>query len=364
MRIVPALMVVFAGFPAMTAAAIPEREGVEIRVNTPPRGSSYFPLLLESNWVFERSGPAGSDTWVARVGGRSTFNPRYGHVALIGFSGEQQGHHEPAMVRVDREGVLWEQPDTGGSELVWYRLLDPVGSTWTMQLGTAERQLRPCDQGAQITVASRDEVVQVPAGTFPGAVRLDFVPQCADGGTLSEWFAPGVGLIKRVSNSVLGPVVSELVHTGPDRRLPPRGGYRTEFELDHAFYVNNLMPPWNPETLPWVHGRFVIRNPGPEPLELVFSGCASVSLVLVDEHGNIVLTASGDDGGCCICLYLLTVSVGPARPIAIPFSFQLVLDDEQPLPDGRYALRAVLNTLDPEPIRPGAAAVIEIHSVR
>jgi hypothetical protein len=264
------------------------------------------------------------------------------------------------MIRTDQQGNVFELSEKG--EFLWYRLLDPAGSSWVMERAPSGSLHGFCEDGAVVTVASRDAELTVPAGSFRNVIHLAITPQCADSGTLEEWFAPGVGLVKRVENTVFGPTVSQLHRVGFDPEVVAQGALQTELRLNALVFVNDLMPPPDPAKLPWVQGSFVLSNTGPELLHLVFSGCASVQLEVVAEDGKVLLTAQGNDGGCCVCLNLLPVTVGAASPLAIPFSFQLMHDGQQPFPDGRYAIRAVLVTLDPEPIRPTATAMIEVRS--
>ncbi len=71
-------------------------------------------------------------------------------------------------------------------------------------------------------------VISVPAGEFHDVLGIDRQQMlCADAGIVSEWFAPGVSLIRRVGESIAGPVASELVKAELGSRRRPRSTYQT-----------------------------------------------------------------------------------------------------------------------------------------
>jgi hypothetical protein len=68
------------------------------------------------------------------------------------------------------------------------------------------RDVDACDDGRRLTAAPRREAVETPAGTFADCLRLDYEGGlCADAGTVSEWWAPGTGLVQWVEDSFIGP---------------------------------------------------------------------------------------------------------------------------------------------------------------
>lgn len=355
--------VVLVGFIAAMAAAPSAAESPRPHrgfVRPVPGENPYFPVVPGIQWTFERTGPVDHDTWVMGVAQRPTAGARARFFTLKGYSGVPALAKQASVIRTDTQGSVFEVSEKG--DFLWYRLLDPAGSSWVFERAPGGGLHGFCDDGAVVTVASRDAELTVPAGTFRDVVHLTIAPQCADGGTLEEWFAPGVGLVKRVENTVFGPTVSQLHRVGFDPEAFGQGTLLTELHLNAMVFINDLKPPLDPARLPWVEGSFVLSNAGPELLHLVFSGCAGVAVEVVGEDGKVLITAQGNDGGCCVCLNLVPVAVGAASPLVIPFSFQLMLDGQQPFPDGRYAVRAVLTTLDPEPIRPTATAMIEVRS--
>jgi hypothetical protein len=318
----------------------------------------YFPLAVGNRWVYERTGPIGSEQWTAAVVDRVTPPNGWLYFVLDGYFGPRR------LVRATPGGAVFEFNPDGPADNLWYRLDAEVGTTWQIQLEPLPTlsPMADCVSGSKVVLARRTEVVTVPAGTFEGVVRLDFSSPCADAGIESEWFAPGVGLIRRQESSFAGPVVSQLVRAAiGDSTLPPLP-YSSTLSLDRPVYVNNLMPPIGPRATPTVRGRFVVSNTTDIPISFAFSGCMSVGVVVLDEAGHEVLRARGEGGGCCLCKVVLNVSL-VNDALVVPFAFKLETPAGQPLPDGRYAVAAALETLDVAPLRPSATATIEVRSV-
>jgi hypothetical protein len=318
---------------------------------------SLFPLREGSSWTYARKGPGETTEWTVMVNDRISAPRIHPYFVLGGyFAGP------PHAVRSDPFGTVTERSD-GFRDHLWYLLGAPVGTSWTLQLSPSPvaGPIADCIGGAKLTLASRGEAVSVPAGEFERVVRVDWVSSCADAGIMSEWFAPGVGLIRRDEASIAGVVRSELVRAELGEASLPRIGYVVSLSVDRPVYTNNLMPPVGPGAVPVVTGALTLHTRPDQRLVLAFSGCKSAALAVVNEAGEVVLTTSGDDGGCCECDGLVEWDFSRG-PLVVPFSFKLVGDGGQALPDGRYAIFATLDTLDAEPVRPAARATIDVAS--
>ena len=341
---------------AASLATVVEAQG---RVRPSMGKSSYFPLRSGYEWVYQRASPTGSDSWRASVLEGNVVSARQHYLALSGYV-----PGPPRSVRVDGRDTVSEANPTGRTDFLWYLLGAPAGTSWEFQLGPSPSAPpgTECLDRAKVTVASRSDVVSVPAGEFADVVRLEFRSVCADAGPVSEWFAPGVGLIKRAESSFAGAVVSELVSARLGDLVLPRLGYVTAVQLDTPVYVNDLMPPVGPGSLPVVKGAVLVRNDTERPIEFTFGGCKSASVEVRNDLGEVVAEARGDDGGCCACDDLVTVVLGRGQ-LWVPFVFKLATPADEPLRDGRYALTATLDTLGAPALRPTATATIEVHSV-
>ncbi len=320
--------------------------------------ASYFPLQPGNHWVYEKQRPSGPTTWEVAVTETGASAPQRLYETITGyFSAARQ-------VRVDGDDNVFEWSGAGLHEALWYPLAAPVGTRWDIRLAPVPlaSPFPDCVTGSKLVLASRGDTVDVPAGTFGNVVRVDWFSPCADAGITSEWFAPGVGLIRRDETTFAGPVSSVLVRADVGSGRLPRAAYATTLGLDAFRYVNNLMPPVGPDATPTARGLLEVRNFTEVPLELTFSGCKSVALEVRDAAGTIVAQGRGDDGGCCTCTSLLQVTV-QGGVMVVPFAIQLAGPEATPLPDGLYSLTATLETLGGDPLQPAARALLEIVSV-
>jgi hypothetical protein len=320
---------------------------------------SYFPLTVGNRWVYERTGPGGTSTWTAEVAEATMPAGPWQVYRLEGyFPGV------PRWVRADRRGTVTEFLPGGAREYLWYLLGAPPGMSWQLQLAPTPTAgpAGDCVDGSRLVVASRDDVVNVPAGQFTRVVRVDFRSRCADAGITTEWFAPGVGLVRREETSIAGPVVSELVLAELEGQVLPRATYAATLSLDRPQYIKNLMPPVGPGALPIVRGTFALRNLTDVPVELAFTGCKSATVAVANEAGELVVRARADDGGCCTCANLVTVTL-THDVLVLPLSITLATEKGDWLPDGRYIVTVTLDTAGPTALRPLAQVPIEIVSV-
>ncbi len=341
------------------SAAARETRAV-VRGRTPlVNALSYFPLQLGNTWHYARQGAGAVDTWRAAVSERFVSPAGRAYFAIDGYFGPRR------LLRTAPGNAVWEyNPGIPGDNLV-YQLGAPVGTTWVLQLEPLPLLASPlpdCFTGSRLTVGSRSEVVTVPGGVFTDVVRIDWSGPCADAGITAEWFAPGVGLIKRTEDSFTGPITSELVQAELGPQLLPQAPYATVLSIDRPEYVNDLMPPLGPDSIPTVRGAFTVRNSTAIPINLPFGGCKSLAIVVFDALGNEVLRARSDDGGCCLCTIFQPFRL-LRNVLALPFAFKLQTPDGQPLKDGRYGIAVTLETLDEPKVRPSATVTIEVRSV-
>ncbi len=335
----------------LLAAAAPAESPVRSALRAP----AYFPLEDGNVWVYSTAHPAGATGSFTVT---ATLRPQLGAFRrTTTLAGYLPG--PPREVRAEKTGVVTER-DAAGRDRLWYLLGAPEGTSWTFAATPAAAG--GCLSGARLTVAARDETVTVPAGTFAHVVRVDWVPPCIDAGIMHEWFAPGVGLIRREESSVAGPVVSELVSASLAGGVLPHRPAAVTLVLDGFRFVHDLMPPVGPEAVAVIRGALVVHNAAPPPVELVFTGCASATLQLRDEKGAVVLVATASAGGCCACDVEERVLLD-GRGLAIPFELRLATPAGEPVPDGRYALTAVLDTSGPEALRFAARVPVEVASV-
>ena len=321
--------------PPLSGSAA-DREGLRKKPT-----ASYFPLEVGNWWVYE--GRLG----IVSVRDRITAPNGLKYFALDGMLLREN------LVRLSRPDVVSELNADGGEDSLWYMLGAPVGTTWEFELS---RRIG-CYSGVSVTVASRTDVVKVPAGEFKNVVRLERGPVCCDCGIQVEWFAPGVGLIRRKEMTIEGAATSELVEAQVGGVLLRRPRYDTFLSLDRPFYGYNLFPPVSPDSFPTVRAVFVLRNESSIPLQLSFLGCKTVTFTVLNAAGVEMLQVRGSDYDCFTDPVVFTLANGS---LPIEASFTLKTAGGLALPDGRYTLVATLDTTDPLPLRPSARAVFDV----
>jgi hypothetical protein len=341
---------------ALAAAASASAQIMRVRPTMEP--AWYFPLRDGYRWVYQKNGPTGTSTWQVSVAeaAQSTTRPH-----LYALSGYFPGPRR--LVHSDIGGRVTEADFFGNGEYLWYQLGAMPGTTWELEWAPSPVMMPiiGCIPGSKLQVIARDETVTVPAGQFHGVVHVEFHPPCTEAGITEEWFAPGVGLVRRNETTIAGPVTSELVEAELGPVVLPLAPYATTLSLTTPHYINNFMSPVDLGPLLVVRGSFTVRNSTDTPLDLTFPSCASATIRVENGDGKTVLTAHADDGGCCTCDGLRTVTLQRSA-LVLPFEFRLISDQGAQLPDGRYGVVVTLDTVDAPPLQPSARAVIEVAS--
>lgn len=159
---------------------------------------SFFPLAVGNTWTYAPEQSVFGDPFEWRVAARQGDT--------ISLTRPPLGSHPgPVTLLEGPAGIGLVRGD--GTVGPYYRFT--VGASW----------VRPdpweCDDGARVTVVPEPDPVVTPAGTFRDCLRIERLTQatCTDAGTMVEWWAPGVGLVKwEELNYYLGaPLAFELV---------------------------------------------------------------------------------------------------------------------------------------------------------
>lgn len=161
----------------------------------PGNNRSFFPLQPRNEWTFENLRYGGADTLSVARASPGVFR-------LVGFPGAPN-------LRVRWTGQTlqaWDVEDRRWEALL--RLGARAGTTYAVDLA------QPLWTGAQVTVASRRATVYNPVlrRSHSGAIRLSVQPnpELADAGLTGLWFAPRVGPVRWVEQSIAGPVAHVL----------------------------------------------------------------------------------------------------------------------------------------------------------
>jgi hypothetical protein len=245
--------------------------------------NTYFPLHVGNDWTYTdgRGGvneiTATVDAWWASpTNGQLWFR-------LKGYNGSE------TWVRQTSTGRVYEWRTRP-----WYRLQARAGSQWTMRVGAQDAI--PCSDDARVTVVSRSETVTVPAGTFNDCIHLSFRTHCFDAGLTDEWFARGVGLVKRVQQSFMGPRENNLKRATISGRSS--GGsqvvatVRTSVATDQPEYWENHMPPIQPgRPGPEIKINCTVVPVSGQPVQVTFQDYNKWTCQVLGPRGNVVWTA-------------------------------------------------------------------------
>lgn len=146
----------------------------------PPGSSNYFPLTVGNTWTYAPEDPIFGQPFEWRVTGRQQDTVRMERPA--------GGSHSGPVTLLDRGSEI----DLLAGEEVAPFLRFTVGSTWE------HRDPWECDDGATFTVLVEPDPIVTPAGTFSNTIRIErqTTASCDDAGTMMEWWAPDVGLVR------------------------------------------------------------------------------------------------------------------------------------------------------------------------
>ena len=152
------------------------------------RSQQYFPLELGNRWTYVVEHPLFSGDREVTVDSEEDglFSLRT-RSSGPGADGVARLRPEDGDILVELEEGLVPQ----------YRFGE---DSWTYRSGSE------CDDESVVTVESRGELVETPAGTFRNCLKLVFQGRCADAGLIAQWWAPNVGLVKSVEDNFTGAV--------------------------------------------------------------------------------------------------------------------------------------------------------------
>jgi hypothetical protein len=168
-------------------------------VNASP-GGNYFPLNFDNEWTYVREGLEKRTVVVSIDEVKQNAGEEYCYFKLNNYNGLSH------WVR-QKDGVVLEEPRN-----LWYWFKGKAGQSWTMQMKGAEfsDDMIIGSNGANLSIVSRNETVRVPAGEF-NTIHIRFWTRVCDAGITNEWFAPGVGLVKRTESAIYGEIATVLI---------------------------------------------------------------------------------------------------------------------------------------------------------
>src|SRR5262249_21064054 len=318
-----------------------------------PGEASYFPLQAGNEWTYQRTTPGGVvETFKTAISEPTTGGGEFFQVT--GYFGMER-----TLKSSPDGGVIEVDTGVAGSNNLWYLMDAAVGKTWRFTLAqTVDERPPECLDGSLLTMGSRTEKITVPAGSFNDVLRIDFQSPCFDAGVRSEWFAPGVGLVRRTEDSIAGEIVTELVRARIDGHVLPSPVVTATLSLDRVVYEDASSTPGGGPA-PELQAVFTIANPLDDPIAFSFPGCPGVDLEVIDETGAVVAKAHGEDADCVQQNSGVTLVIA-RDSLVLRVSLTLAQADGRSLLAGRYAAVAKLDTIDPQVVRPRAVMTFQI----
>ena len=231
------------------------------------QGANYFPMNIGYEWMYDdgtadkvaglTKAPFDSDEYTAyifapynhgerifyRIRNRIyEFNNGYGRLcydfdASVGDSWEMSWKLLISGYILDDSGNIIIPPESDIERMVTDGD-DPAasgGDTGSSPPGSESNPMLPppddINTGAVVTVIENDAVVETPMGTFRDVCHIRIArPNVSDASYTEEWFAPDVGCIMRVWDTIAGPQQQRIVNTSTP--IQPSDQYHLDITLN------------------------------------------------------------------------------------------------------------------------------------
>ncbi|HEX3043636.1 MAG TPA: hypothetical protein VHY08_02700 [Bacillota bacterium] len=241
---------------------------------------NYFPLAVGDEWTYLRTSQVINEKLFVNVTGK--MQPTGSTLVFYQLNNYNGQAH---WVQQTNTGMVYEYPN-----YEWYFLNAEVGKPWTMHINTKIPGVIIGSDGAILTVVSRNEVVKVPAGIFT-TVHIRFQTRVMDAGITDEWFAPGVGLVKRMESSFVGAINTELVRAVIDGVVIENPLVTTSVTTDKPVYWEDHMPTIVPPTTgPEIIISCTVTPSSGQPTVLNFIDYNVWDVSIINPDGRVVWT--------------------------------------------------------------------------
>ncbi len=134
----------------------------------------------------------------------------------------------------------------------------------------------PCLNDSYLGVVEKGFTFSSPAGNFTNCIRILWDTPCYDAGILEEVFAPNVGLIRRVVNSLFGPLSYELIYASVDGVIYG--------ELSYSFSGGVFPGLVKGENII----NFEFKNNSSKEIVLTFPTSQTYDFILQNQNGDIL----------------------------------------------------------------------------
>lgn len=249
--------------------------------------STWLPLDVGNRWVYQNSWTSSVSFTVEVTGTRESNG--YAYSVVKGWP-----DREETLLRRDTNGTIWElRPDASAESL----FLNP-------NAGIGQEASRAGDSCSGPGILEDTNArVETPVRDFDSALLIRFNPgPCADAGSESDYWAPGVGLVKRTFQTIAGPRDFQLAYARlePNTVLEPK---ELHFSISTSKTVHVI-----PDVLPAVIGaepkldvRLTLRNTTEQPALLTYPSSQDFEVVLRNQRGEVIWRWS--DGQTFLTVY-------------------------------------------------------------
>ncbi|MCX6620080.1 MAG: BsuPI-related putative proteinase inhibitor [Acidobacteria bacterium] len=231
--------------------------------------SDYLPLESGNEWIYRVNHLSGNDFVTVKVTAAKDFN---GHT-YFHLVGQPIGER---WLRMAEDGTVFSVDKEGGPETVWAYFGGEQGSTYT---STADA----CSPTAM--VESTAGKYSGSLGAFENSFLIRYPPaSCRDAGLEQDVFLPGVGLVRRVEQTIAGPRSYDLIYTRMGA-VTSISDSRLSFSLglDRCVYYGS-----SAGVRPLVAVARLTLTARENPVTLLFSSGQSFDLAVHHEKGGEV----------------------------------------------------------------------------
>lgn len=203
-----------------------------------PEDTDPFPLDKDWGWVYDDGNTEKIVAFskITIVKGSDRDMEMYS-VNLFTF--DTYNNEKRTFYRIGQQIFEWAD----NNSRLWYDFNADAGATWelkweetTQSPGNARnRFFSDINQNAVMTLVEKNVTVKTLYGEFTNCFHFKLTrPEVKDAGYVEEWFAPGVGCVMRVWDTIAGPHQQKLVDIV--RPEPLKREYRMDIKLDKELY--------------------------------------------------------------------------------------------------------------------------------
>ena len=161
--------------------------------------SSYFPLAIGNQWIYEGTNYAFSDT-ITVVDTQSVNGKQY--FAVKENSSDKYTWYRLGDNKVYIIDTVAQRLDPSNiDEHLIYDFSADTGNNWNVPLTSNNIQ---CEYAGTVTLESKSDSIETSNNKFGNCYQFSRVVPCADAGRINEWFAAGTGRVAYYDESIAG----------------------------------------------------------------------------------------------------------------------------------------------------------------